>query len=92
MTRINVKGIVKEYLKKHNYQGLCNVNDCRCGENDLMKCEHSLNECGYIKGNCIPAYEHIYNEERNLKEYCPIKKKNENDCDEECRYFEDCEE
>jgi hypothetical protein len=45
---MNIVKIIKQYLKKNGYDGLCNM-DCGCGINEL-------NVCSEINIDCIPAY------------------------------------
>lgn len=47
---MNVKEIIKNYLKKNKYEGLCHIG-CGCDIDDLAPC------CGNII-ECIPAYKH----------------------------------
>lgn len=47
--KMNCKEIIIKYLKKNNYDGLCNE-DCGCGiEDDDLIC------CGENFENCVPA-------------------------------------
>lgn len=48
--QIPVKEIVKQYLIKHGYDGLCR-DYCGCELDDLMPCEE-------ISPGCIPGYRH----------------------------------
>lgn len=41
---MNVKQIVKEYLKAQGFDGLCNI-DCGCGFDDLMPCCETSEDC-----------------------------------------------
>ena len=49
---MTVKEIVKEYLIKNKYDGLCN-DRCGCELNDLTPCN-----CDANLTYCIPAYKH----------------------------------
>jgi len=42
---MDVKEIVKEYLKDHGYDGLYHDSDCGCTFGDLMCCEASYDDC-----------------------------------------------
>jgi hypothetical protein len=55
MTLKTVEEIVRDYLKRNKYDGLCNTN-CGCGIDDLMPCES-------YSGSCIPAYLSVVGEE-----------------------------
>ena len=44
MDEITVKQIVKEYLEKHGYDGLC-FGDCGCRVEDLMPCMTNTDMC-----------------------------------------------
>jgi hypothetical protein len=46
--KIDVQGIVKEYLEEHGFDGLA-ADDCGCSKADLFPCD------GYF-GNCRPAH------------------------------------
>ena len=48
---MTVKEIVKDYLEKNGYDGLC-CEGCGCGLDDFMPCE------GCDIKNCKPAYRH----------------------------------
>jgi hypothetical protein len=41
---MTVNGIVKEYLAKNGYDGLCN-DDCGCGLDDLAPCDNMSEDC-----------------------------------------------
>jgi hypothetical protein len=45
---MNVEKIVKDYLKKNGFDGLC-TEDCGCRNDDLMPCGE-----GFI--NCVPGH------------------------------------
>ena len=51
---MTVKKIVKEYLEKNGYAGLCSEG-CGCGLNDFMPCSclEGVPTC------CTPAYKHL---------------------------------
>lgn len=50
---MNLKEIIKQWLIKHKYDGLCKANvDCGCGTNDFMPCGNE--NCDLE--NCKPAY------------------------------------
>lgn len=65
---MNVRKIVREYLVRHGYEGLCKVN-CGCGVDDLFTCENwsIASECG----NCVAAKEHIVVEGDGYDDYEP---------------------
>ena len=50
---MTVKEIVKEYLEKNGYDGLCSEN-CGCGLYNLMPCEMFASDSTVI--GCKPAY------------------------------------
>jgi len=46
---MNVSEIIKEYLKKNGYDGLCNDdNECECEPDDLAP-------CGWLEDKCKPG-------------------------------------
>jgi hypothetical protein len=47
---MEVVDIVREWLEKNGYDGLCNE-ECGCGLDDFTP-------CGYIKNDCLAAYKH----------------------------------
>lgn len=48
-----IKEIILDYLKKNNYDGLCNPDvECGCGIDDFMPCDN-------IDINCQPAYKKL---------------------------------
>ena len=49
--RVDVRGIVREYLEEHGYDGLC-TEECGCGLEDLFPCDSPY-------GDCVPAYKHV---------------------------------
>ncbi|MDR1911661.1 MAG: hypothetical protein LBQ52_04865 [Helicobacteraceae bacterium] len=52
---MTIKEIVKEWLTKNEYDGLCCLEweeNCGCGIDDLMSCD------GFDKDFCLPAYKH----------------------------------
>ena len=55
---MTVKEIVKEYLEKNGYDGLCGEN-CGCGLDDFMPCGMFANDSTVI--GCKPAYKHKCN-------------------------------
>ena len=55
---MTVKEIVKDYLEKNGYDGLCSEN-CGCGLDDFMPCEDCDTE------TCKPSYKHICNGREN---------------------------
>jgi len=52
---MTVKEIVKEYLEKNGFDGLCSEN-CGCGLDDFMPCGMFANDSTVI--GCTPAYKH----------------------------------
>jgi len=43
---VTVRQIIKTWLKKHGYAGLCNADiQCGCGLNDLFRCEDPSDRC-----------------------------------------------
>lgn len=48
---INVKEIVKRWMRKRGYQGLYNDVECGCSIDELFPC------ASYQCGDCVPAYE-----------------------------------
>jgi len=49
----NVKNIIKEYLIKNNYDGLCFSGECGCRLDDLMPCETDCTACeSGVFGDC----------------------------------------
>ena len=50
---MNVKEIVLEYLKKHNFEGLVG-NECCCEVKDLMPCDGLMT--GASQTDCEPGY------------------------------------
>ena len=57
---MTVKEIVKDYLRKNGFDGLCSEN-CGCGLDDFMPCDCETN-------NCQPAYKLIC----HGSEKCPL--------------------
>jgi hypothetical protein len=55
---MTVKEIVKEYLEKNGYDGLCG-GDCGCGLDDFMPCAQFALEG--VPTCCTPAYKHTCN-------------------------------
>lgn len=48
---MNAKEIIQEFLKKNNYDGLCNVMaECYCSYENVAQCD-SVREC------CVPGFE-----------------------------------
>lgn len=61
--KTNIRTILIEYLRKNNYDGLCNIDlECGCTIDDLIPCDYNLSECE-------PAY----------KMNCPCKNKGAHD-------------
>ena len=50
-----VKNIIRDWLIKYGYDGLCNEH-CGCGINDLAPCDE-------MKSDCEPAYAHYPKED-----------------------------
>ena len=50
---INVKEIIKDYLRKNGYDGLCDGDECGCWLDDFWPCE-GCND----PARCRPAYRH----------------------------------
>ena len=53
---MNVKEIVKEYLVKNGYDGLCELDmPCGCGVEDLFACDEQEGECepAYKRKDCV---------------------------------------
>jgi len=75
---VNVKQIIKNYLKENGFDGLC-CNSCGCGLNNLFDCPSD----GYE--NCKPAYKHTgtknngsaMKNKNGLYEWYSIKKQKE---------------
>lgn len=42
---MTVKEIIKEYLLKNNYDGLCSDRQCYCDIKNLISCEVSIEFC-----------------------------------------------
>ena len=61
---MSVRDIVKEFLTKNGYDGLC-YDGCGCPKDDLML-------CGGKQGLCLPAYLHTIKDCADCedKEYC----------------------
>lgn len=73
---MTIREIVKEYLEKNGYDGLC-VDECDCSLKDLMPCNYVMPECkvGYfVESNlCVDCD----------VEHCISPKKG----DDKCRHF-----
>ena len=58
----DVKSIVKQYLRKNNFDGLCHIDgECACDLSDLAPCDHISLDCepGY-KLPCECEEEHLF--------------------------------
>jgi len=61
---MNVETIIREWLKKNGYDGLCNPSiSCGCFIEDLQPCES-------VMIDCEPAYVHVCDECKE-KDACP---------------------
>ena len=68
---MTVQEIVKDYLEKCGYDGLCR-DDCGCGLDDFMPCSSFALEG--VPTCCTPAYKHLVkNGELNDIVYSPWK-------------------
>ena len=46
INKINVKTILIDFLKQHNYDGLLNADlECGCAIDDLIPCDFNFSEC-----------------------------------------------
>jgi len=52
---MNVQEIVREYLKKNEFDGLYNSWECACGIDDLMPCDE-------VMPDCMPGYKQVMTE------------------------------
>lgn len=70
--------IVKEYLKKNGYDGLCNLN-CGCTIDDLTPCCEDFSYCvpGYKVGcgECGRRKDCEYADYNNNNQHCVVRKK-----------------
>lgn len=61
---LTVKDIITQWLKEHNCDGLCDIdNECGCGLDDLMPCNNNCERC-------VPAEKVIYKDDIYYK---PLK-------------------
>jgi hypothetical protein len=73
---MDVKEIVKEYLEKNGFDGLC-CEECGCGIDDLFACEGCVVD-GHETSKCVPAYKTscvkcgttMYSECKDVKPIC----------------------
>jgi len=56
-----IKEIIKEYLEKNGYDGLCSDSECACSTDNLMPCDEPgiYCEAGY-KGACTCGEQHDF--------------------------------
>ena len=63
---MNVRQIVKQYLKKNGYDGLYSNGDCCCITDDLMLCDEGFCFCfpGYLCARDSEEYEYCIGPEK----------------------------
>ena len=65
---MNIRDMIKQFLKENGYDGLCNCdNDCACLKDDIAP-------CGEICGDCFAGYYRKATEEEEYDFYIELKK------------------